>query len=271
MSARAVEMGSNTAINAFSRQSASFDAIDAANPLIMWVRYRVRKQALQVMNAGDTVLELNAGTGIDSVFFAQQGMKVLATDAAPGMIQQLEAKQRALPSLPLEVASCSFLDLEPLGDRRFQHVFSNFGGLNCTDRLNVVLHGIDRVLLPNGTCTLVIMPRFSPWETLAALKGNFTLARRRWKKGGAVAHLEGLGFPCHYYSPDYVRYHFGPRYDRIAQRGLSLLVPPPHHDGSISRWPRLFRMVSNMEDAVAHFPMLRNWGDHFVITLRKRQ
>ena len=266
----AVEIAAHSATDAFSRQSTTFDAIDAANPVIAWVRDRVREQAIVVMNAGDAVLELNAGTGIDSVFFAQNGMNVLATDAAPGMIREMEAKQRAMPELPLEVSACSFLELERLGDRRFHHVFSNFGGLNCTDRLDVVLRGIDRVLLPNGTCTLVIMPRFSPWETMAALKGNFALAQRRWRKGGAVAHLEGLEFTCHYYSPDHVRRHLGPRYEVIAQRALSLLVPPPHQDGSIARWPRLFRALSNMEDAVAHLPVLRNWGDHFAITLRKR-
>ena len=270
MSAIVMEMGSNAATEAFSRQSAVFDAIDAANPLISWVRDRVREQAIATMHFGDTVLELNAGTGIDSVYFAQQGMNVLATDAASGMIQQLEAKQRAMPTLPLEVGICSFLELHRLGDRRFHHVFSNFGGLNCTDRLDVVLRGIDRVLLPNGTCTLVIMPRFSPWEVMAGLKGNFALARRRWKKTGTSAYLEGLTFTCHYYSPDHVRQHLGPRYRTIAQRGLSLLVPPPHHEGSTSRWPLLFRALSNMENAVAHLPVLRNWGDHFAITLRKR-
>ncbi len=265
-----VESGSSAATDAFSRQSVEFDAIDAANPLIGWVRKRVREQALAGMQAGDTLLELNAGTGIDSVFFAQRGMKVLATDAAAGMIRQLEAKQRAMPELPLHVENCSFLDLDQLGARRFHHVFSNFGGLNCTDRLDLVLHGIDRVLLLNGTCTLVIMPPFSPWELLAALKGNFNLAHRRWKKNGAAAHMEGLEFPCTYYSPAYVRHYLGQQYDTVAQRSLSLLVPPPHHEGFTIRWPRLFRMLSVVEDATAHLPLVRNWGDHFVLTLKKR-
>ncbi len=265
-----MDPGSSAATDAFSRQSAEFDAIDAANPLIGWVRERVREQALVGMRAGDTLLELNAGTGIDSVFFAQRGLKVLATDAAAGMIQQLEAKKRAMPELPLQVDRCSFLELERFGDRRFHHVFSNFGGLNCTDRLDQVLRGIDRVLLPNGTCTLVIMPRFCPWELLAALKGNFNLARRRWKTNGAAAHLEGLEFPCYYYSPAYVRQHLGLRYDTVAQRGLSLLVPPPHHEGFTIIWPRLFRTLSVMENAIAHLPLVRNWGDHFVLTLKKR-
>jgi ubiquinone/menaquinone biosynthesis C-methylase UbiE len=260
----------DTAAEAFSRQASDFDAIDAANPLIGWVRDRVRAQAIATMHPGDHVLELNAGTGIDSFYFAQQGMHVLATDAAPGMIAQLRQKARSTNTAQVSVMECSFLELERVGDRRFHHVFSNFGGLNCTNRLDIVLRGIDRVLLPDGTCTLVIMPRFSPWETGALFKGNLSLALRRWRKNGTPAHVEDVVFPCHYYSPAFVKRHFGKGYTTLSQRALSLLVPPPHHAMFPAQWPRLFRSLSSLEDHIAHWPLFRNWGDHFVITLRKR-
>ena len=255
---------------AFSRQSAAFDAIDAANPLIGRMREIVRKAALRHIGPGDDLLELNAGTGIDSFFFAEKGVRVLATDAAPGMIAQLEAKQRARPDLPVDVMACSFLELERLGDRRVDHVFSNFGGLNCTPHLDQVLHGIDRVLRPGGTCTLVIMPRFSPWEMLALVKGHAGLALRRWRKGGSTAHLEGVSFLCHYFSPRYVKRHVGPKYHVIEQRALSLIVPPPHMERFPARWPRLLRFLDRIEGAIASAWPFRNWGDHFLIILRKK-
>lgn len=260
---------STEATTAFSAQAGAFDRIDAANPLIAWVRDRVRIQALATMRPGDTLLELNAGTGIDSCFFAAHGMKVLATDAAEGMVEQLRVKQAAAPGLALEVQPCSFHHLDQLGDRRFHHVFSNFGGLNCTAHLDEVLRGIDRVLLPNGTCTLVIMPRFSPWELMAALRGNLKLARRRWERGGAEAVVEGHAFTCHYFGPAYVRRHLGPGYRVIAQRALSFFVPPPHQLDLMQRWPRIFQLLERIEDRLAGLPFIRNGGDHFVITLRK--
>lgn len=264
--AASIERGS--AAEAFSRQSGSFDAIDAANPLIGWVRDRVRAQAMRFMKSGETLLELNAGTGIDSVYFAEQGLEVVATDVAPGMIAQHQLKlQRS--SVNWEALECSFLELERLGVRRFDHVFSNFGGLNCTDRLGIVLQGIDRVLLPGGTCTLVIMPRYSPWEVLSLLKVNVKLAFRRFRKV-TPAQLEGLSFPCYYYSPSYVQRHLGDAYEVIEQRALSLAVPPPHMENFPKRWPGMFALLARVEDRIASFPILRNWGDHFVITLRKR-
>jgi ubiquinone/menaquinone biosynthesis C-methylase UbiE len=266
----AVERGPIAVAEAFSRQSTVFDAIDAANPSIGRMRSIVRNAAMRHIRSGDDLLELNAGTGIDSFFFAAQNVNVLATDAAPGMIAQLEAKCSAHTELPVEVLSCSFLELERLGDRHFHHVFSNFGGLNCTPHLDRVLRGIDRVLLPGGTCIMVIMPRFSPWEALGLLKGNFKHALRRWRKGGSPAHLEGVIFQCHYYSPADVRKYLGPRYEVLEQRALSLMVPPPHMERFPARWPRLFHLLHRMEEGLAYRWPFRNWGDHFLIILRKR-
>jgi len=264
-------MAHATATAAFSAQAGVFDAIDAANPLIGWVRERVRQQALAAMKPGDTVLELNAGTGIDSMFFAEKGMRVCATDGAPGMVEQLRSKQVQFPQLDLEVMACSFLELEQLGDRRFQHVFSNFGGLNCTDRLDLVLKGLDRLLLVGGTCTLVIMPRFSPWELFSAFTGNFHLAARRWRTAGAEARVEGVPFQCHYYSPRYVRQHVASGYSVTTQRALSFFVPPPYKEGFMERWPVAFKILERIEDSLAHWPLIRDGGDHFVITLRKHR
>lgn len=258
------------ATDAFSRQAEAFDAIDAANPLIGRMRALVCAETLRCMRAGEELLELNAGTGIDSFYFAGQGLRVLATDAAEGMVAQLEAKRRTHPELAVEVRHCSFLELDRLGDRRFDHVFSNFGGLNCTARLDLVLQGIDHVLRPGGTCALVIMPRFGPWELLAAFKGHFRLAVRRWRPGGTPAHLEGLTFPCHYFSPGYVRKHLGAGYTVVAQRALSLVVPPPHVERFPARWPRTLRVLDRIEERIAHRWPFRNWGDHYLIILRKK-
>jgi hypothetical protein len=114
------------------------------------------------------------------------------------------------------------------------------------------------------------MPHFSPWEVLGIAKGHIRLAFRRFKRGGAQAHLEGVLFSCHYYSPSYVRHHLGTTYDLLQLRALSLLTPPPHHDRLATDHPGIFRWLSRWEERVAHRWPFRSWGDHFLITLRKR-
>ncbi|MFZ1332078.1 MAG: class I SAM-dependent methyltransferase [Flavobacteriales bacterium] len=258
------------ATEAFTRQSTGFDAIDAANPLIARMRRIVRKSAMRHYGPSETLLELNAGTGIDSFYFASNGLNVLATDAAPGMIIQLKTKQALNPQLKVEVEQCSFLDLHQLGDRKFKHVFSNFGGLNCTAELELVLKSMDALLLPGGTCALVIMPRFSPWEFAAAIKGNFKLAVRRWKKNGTPAHLEGVTFPCYYYSPSFVTKHLGKHFRVLEIRALSLVVPPPHMERFPANWPTLLKWLHALEERICNWWPFRNWGDHFLIILQKK-
>ncbi len=251
---------------AFSRQSGAFDAIDVANPLIGWVRQRVRSECLDLISPGDRLLELNAGTGIDSVFFAEQGIQVLATDQAPGMLAQLRAKQRA--GLPLEVKALSFLDLEQLDGLQFDHIFSNFGGLNCTDRLEDVLEEAHLLLRPGGFIHLVIMPRICLWELAWVFKGQFRKAFRRLRKGGTMAHLEGVYFPCHYYDPGAVA-RMVPGLSVRTIKGLSVFYPPPHMQGKAERWPRLTRLAERLENGLCNRWPFRAWGDHYLIVLQR--
>jgi len=254
---------------AFSRQSGEFDAIDAANPLIGWVRDRVRRASLRCIRPGDAMLELNAGTGIDSVFFADRGVRVLATDQAEGMLHQLRLKQRE--GRPLEVMALSFHDLDRLHGRTFDHVFSNFGGLNCTDRLGDVLQQAYALLRPGGHLHLVIMPRTSPWELLWVLQGRFREAFRRRHHNGAQARLEGVTFPCHYYDVRDVRAMLPPDHRVVHLQGLSVCYPPPHAHVAAARWPMITRLLGRLEDAVSTTAPFNRWGDHVLLILQRPQ
>ena len=77
---------------AFSKQSFVFDEIDKNNPINMHMRNVVRQHVLSLVKPNQQMLELNAGTGLDAVFFAEQGLHVHATDNAAGMIEQINKK-----------------------------------------------------------------------------------------------------------------------------------------------------------------------------------
>jgi len=47
---------------------------------------------LKYIPKGGNILELNAGTGVDAVFLAEQGYKVYATDISDVMINEIQAK-----------------------------------------------------------------------------------------------------------------------------------------------------------------------------------
>jgi len=178
------------AAKAFTAQSAVFDDIYAANTIVTYKRRRVRAHVSQYLKPGATILELNSGTGDDALFFAKQGFRIHATDVSNGMQQQLQQKiqDHNLEHL-VSNELCSFTRLYLLKNRGpFDHIFSNFAGLNCTGELNTVLLSLPVLLKPGGTVTLVILPKFCLWESLMIFKGKFKTATRRWfSKNGVTA------------------------------------------------------------------------------------
>lgn len=256
--------------NAFSKQSTVFDEIDEANSCIGWVRDRVRKEVLNHIPDNARMLELNCGTGIDSTYFAQLGHDVLATDNADGMLAALNKKIAGTDiEQKITTKKCSFNKIGDINEGAFDYVFSNFGGLNCTDKLYEVLEGIDKVLKPGGYFTLVIMPKVCPWEMIMLFKGYFKTAFRRFKKNGTDAHLEGVNFLCYYYSPAYVVKHMPKGYEVCSIKGLCITVPPPFIENFKEQHAKMFNMLERIEDKICDMKPFNRWCDHYVITMRK--
>jgi ubiquinone/menaquinone biosynthesis C-methylase UbiE len=256
---------------AFSKQASGFDALDAENPIIGWMRNRIRTHVLGLLKPGDTLLELNAGTGLDAAFFAEKGFSVLATDNAAGMMEALTKKASA-PALNnrLQVQRCSFNELGKLTGKTFDHIFSNFGGLNCAEDLEQVVLQFAPLLNAGGMATLVIMPPVCPWEMAAAFKGNFKLAFRRFRRNGTPAHLEGVLFNTYYYSPRRVEGYFGKGYRKISLQGLGIAVPPPYKYEFARRHPSLLRALIGVESVLASRFPFHSMADHYLITMQKK-
>ncbi len=89
------------------------------------------------------LLEVGAGTGQDSAFFAANGLRVIATDLAPGMVAACRAKG-------LDARVMDFLGLDfPAGS--FDAVYSLNCLLHVPDAdLSEVLAAIQHVLSPGG-------------------------------------------------------------------------------------------------------------------------
>lgn len=267
----------NRASAAFSKQSAIFDELERENPIVLELRRRIRRHVLSLMHPEETLLELNAGTGLDAVEFARRGIRVTATDIADGMIEQMrhKADHYALGEY-LRVRQCSFTSLAELSSREddsaktFVHIFSNFGGLNCAEDLAAVIQSLKPLLKPQGTVTLVIMPPVCLWEIFSVLKGN-RRAFRRLKRGGTMAHVEGEYFRVRYYSPGYVERAFGAGFERIHLEGLASIAPPPHAAEHVAkRFPRAYAVLARIDERLSRLPIFRSCADHFLISFRKK-
>src|ERR1700750_557080 len=80
------------AARAFSKQSVLFDELYGNDTIVQYKRERVRSHINSFLAPGSHLLELNAGTGEDAVYFAETGHTVHATDISKGMLDQLSEK-----------------------------------------------------------------------------------------------------------------------------------------------------------------------------------
>jgi ubiquinone/menaquinone biosynthesis C-methylase UbiE len=257
------------ASKAFSAQAKHFDSDEESNLILKWMREQVYRHEEEFLFSHSNILELNAGTGIDAVHFAQKGHSVFAIDNALGMVHQLQNK---ISTYHLEnrirSARCSFTQLDALPLQQFDHVFSNFGGLNCIPNLQEVISQLPRLLKPGATITFVIMPRVCPWEIAQAFKGKIRLAFRRFSRKGTSAHIDGYRFLSYYYSPPQVIKLFDERFSFARLRGLASLSPPPYFKEFPEQHPSLYHLFTRWDERFAAYFPLNRWADHFILTMR---
>jgi ubiquinone/menaquinone biosynthesis C-methylase UbiE len=108
-------------------------------------------------NAGDTVLEVAAGTGSLTEFLAQRARSVLATDISPLMVQRIS--RSATQNVIAAVMDAEHLDVP---DRAFDAVYCMFGVMFFSDRAKG-LREMARALKPGGRC---IITTWSPRSSL---------------------------------------------------------------------------------------------------------
>ena len=258
---------------AFSKQAAIFDDIYSANIIIQYKRQRVRDHLEQFLKPSSKILELNAGTGEDAVWFAQHDHTVHATDISKGMQEKLIEKVHQ-NKLEKQVTNelCSFTELQYLKDKGpYDFIFSNFAGLNCTGELDKVLQSFSPLLKPNGIVTLVVLPKFCLWESLLFLKGDFKTAFRRFFSGNGVkAQIEGEFFTCWYYNPGYLIKSMKDNYRVLSVEGLCTLVPPSYLENFPTKRPSLFTWLKGKENKWKTKWPWKSIGDYYIISLRKK-
>jgi SAM-dependent methyltransferase len=255
---------------AFSNQSVLFDAIYDSNYLVNYSRKIIRDKVLKLLKPGGEIFELNGGTGTDATYFASKGFKVTTTDVSPKMVELANAKF-AVNNLERQAHAtvCSFWNIETLDSKLYDFVYSNFGGLNCTDRLDIVLDKILSKLNPGGRAFLVIMPVFCPWERIMLLRGNVRVGLRRRTNMAAPAHIEGVHFKVWYYHPNYIIRALRGKARVIDYQSLSLFVPPSSHRDFDKKYPRLLKILEKMDSIFTPLWPFKNWGDYVMVTIEK--
>ena len=254
---------------AFSKQSVNYDRDDSQNIVLLDMRKQVFDQVEKFIKSKGSILELNAGTGIDALHFVQHGHQVHATDLSDGMLFQIKEKIRIHQlQNKFTCQHLSYDQLDQLNGNKFDFVFSNFGGLNCIDDLSKVTKHLPAILNPGGYVTWVIMPPVCLWELFGIFKGHGKKAFRRFSKGGVIAHVEGEYFRTYYFTLSQIKKAFGSRFQFISSNGLCAISPPPSKVNFPIKYPALYKNLRKIDSILrSHYPFNR-WADHIIVTVK---
>lgn len=254
---------------AFSLTAEKYDRFAEDHPNLSRMRSKVYAHIMRHLPSGSKILELNAGTGSDALYLAQNGYSVLATDIAPGMLQRIRDKiQTHNLADRVQVQECSFTELEKIEAGPFDAVFSDLGGLNCIPDLRPVIDSLPKILKPDGLVVWVLMPPVCLWELSSVFRADFGFAFRRLSPGGTRAHLEGKYFTIYYFTPEQVRGWFNGQYELLEIEGISIFAPPAESKNLAIRHPRFYRLLCSIDDRLCMKSPFRAWGDFFIISLR---
>lgn len=253
---------------AFGRKAAVYDAFGEGHENLSRMRRKVYDHLVAVMPPGGRLLELNSGTGLDAAEMVRRGFCVHATDLSPGMVSEIRRKSLADDGLRgrLTFQELSFTQLDGVEGGPYDGVYSNSGGLNCIADLTLVTQQLPALLRPGGRVTWVIMPRLCPWEIALTLKDS-GVGLRRWRRGGVMAHVEGIRFMTYYFSADETRRSFGPRFRQIRLEGLSVLTPTADNKSFAANHPGLYQRLVKLDDWASPRKPFNGWGDFFILTM----
>ena len=242
-------------------------------------RDAVWRELDRVFRPGQSILEINCGTGVDAVHLAGRGVQVLACDSSPRMIE-VARRRLAGPGFALR-ASVEFevLATEEIGTLhapgsppQFDGVLSNFAGLNCVEDLPRVARDLARLLRPGAPAVLCFFGPLCAWEIFWYLAhGNPRKAFRRLRSGGDLASLaEGATAQVRYPGVRAITRIFAPCFVLKRWKGVGVAVPPTYLEPLAQRFPKVLRALAGVDRWLGRCAVARGMADHILLEFERK-
>jgi ubiquinone/menaquinone biosynthesis C-methylase UbiE len=259
----------------FDHIASTYDSVFTRSAIGQLQRKRVWRYIESVLPElkGFEMLELNCGTGEDAVLFGEGGFNIVATDISEEMLKITQKKAEQF-SMQNKISS-HYLDLdtfnETLFDKKFDLVFSNFGGINCInpESLQTLIARLPTILNPGGRFVGVVMPKFCAWETVFfLLRCQFKKAFRRLTNKQGFSDLHGPNLKTWYYHPSQLTAWSREHFKVISLRPIGLALPPAYLERFFSVRKRWLLRLNKIEKKLSKSSLFSGMADNFIIDLK---
>ncbi|MHB8352553.1 MAG: class I SAM-dependent methyltransferase [Thermoplasmata archaeon] len=233
----------------FDAVAATYTASIDDNPFERYLKQVATAGLREIFRDRDPLLEIGAGTGIETIPMLQDGHRVTSVDISPAMRDELKRRismaglgDRASVLAGGLASLVEDLPFLPAGS--FDGAWSTFGAPNLEPNVEATAYGLARLLRPGAPLALGMLSRWaiSPLLYEMAL-GHWNAVRARHRQ---PIPAEGIRYPLDVYAWTPLQYarFYHPFFTLAEIRPLSALCPPYSS-------PRLLRSLGPEAWAIA--------------------
>ncbi|HZV13515.1 MAG TPA: class I SAM-dependent methyltransferase [Candidatus Kapabacteria bacterium] len=233
-----------------------------------WIRDLLWSCYLSYYKAGDHVLDVGCGTGIDSIFLAEQGINVTAIDISSEMIAQLKKSATSLNvGKMIDAKILDITQLPFLLPMQFDGIISAFAGLNMVPDLFSFADNAATLLKPGGHMILHMLNQKPAWQRLRTfLKGKFREAMNPpYQKNVLIGETSVAHFL--YHADTVFNIYFASRFQLNYRGGIVFLFPRK----LISLLPKPVKKIyGKIEWSIGQYKPFLSMGDFFILDIVKK-
>ncbi len=174
---------------AFDGVADNYDHHIFGNVINSWLRTVSIGLLKTIFKPGDTLLEIGCGTGTETLALAQAGMKIVACDISPRMIEVLKRKvsaaglsQAVHPVYAKPSMNLSNVIMSEIGRIYFDGAYSTYGAVNTEPNLGGMFREIHSILKDDARLVLGVWNKYCLYEMAGyslRLKPSLAFARLR--------------------------------------------------------------------------------------------
>lgn len=259
----------------FDNVADDYDHHITGNRINLLLRNRSLAHLREVFRGAPRLLEIGCGSGMETLPLLEEGHELFCVDISERMLDVVRAKARAAgvqERLTTRRGRAGRLAdvLADAGPEAFDGAYSTYGALNCEEDLRPVPAALRDHLRADGRFVAGVYNRWCLFELLGyTLSGQPSRALGRTRRPVPVGSSRFCVDIFAHSVGDFERL-FGADFSVDRVEAVPLLLPPSDLVGYAERFSRHFDRLAGWDRTLGAAWPFRYFGDHFLMTFRRR-